>query len=259
LGQDTKQLSPLQLAPKSRIFLCANEAQMKKSLALALLFQFATCQAAAQSSAQPAPSSQPSAPANSLATRVPAPKAADVDSVNHILTAIYASISGPAGPRDWDRFRSLCAPEARFTSTVKSPDSSEIRLLSVDDFINLAGQYFSTHPFFETALVNRVQRFGNIGQTFSSYESRNAPNEKPFTRGINSIQTFYDGSRWWVVSILWDEESPTNPLPPNMAKRSSAAAPNKRRGTKFLCACAAFASKLSTVLITPGSPNCQGS
>ena len=35
----------------------------------------------------------------------------------------------------------------------------------------------------------------------------------PFGRGINSIQLFHDGDRWWVVSVLWDNERPGNPLP----------------------------------------------
>jgi hypothetical protein len=68
-----------------------------------------------------------------------------------------------------------------------------------------------------------VQTFGNITQVFSSYGSRHAPGEKPFTRGINSMQLFYDGSRWWVLSILWDEESASNPLPGDMAVGSAAA------------------------------------
>jgi hypothetical protein len=163
---------------------------------------------------QVAPSPNPSASA-------PAAKSADVNSIDAILRAIYDVISGPPGPRDWNRFRSLFAPEARLTSTAKGPDNQSelVRLLSVDDFVQRAGTYFNTHPFFESAIVNRVQRFGNIAQVFSSYASRSAPGEKPFTRGINSIQLFYDGSRWWVLSILWDEESATNPLPPEMATK----------------------------------------
>jgi hypothetical protein len=39
-------------------------------------------------------------------------------------------------------------------------------------------------------------------QVFSSYESRHAPGEKPFERGINSVQLLNDGKRWWVVSIF---------------------------------------------------------
>jgi len=35
---------------------------------------------------------------------------------------------------------------------------------------------------------------------------------KPFTRGINSIQLFYDGARWWIMSICWQQESARDPI-----------------------------------------------
>ncbi len=155
-------------------------------------------------------------PPPSLSSRVPAPKPDDVKSLDSILHAIYDVISGPAGERDWNRFRSLFVPEARLTSNTRR-DGGPVRLLDVEGFASGAGNYFKTHPFYESAIVNRVQKFGNIAQVFSSYESRTAPSEKPFARGVNSIQLFNHGSRWWVLSILWDEESPTNPLPPELA------------------------------------------
>jgi hypothetical protein len=161
-------------------------------------------------------------PPPDLASRVPAAKTADVDSVDHIMFAIYDVISGPPGERDWNRFRSLFVPEGRLTSTVKREGSDSIRLLTVEEYVNGAGKYFLTNGFFESAIVNKVQRFGNIAQVFSSYESRHAASDKPFTRGINSMQLLFDGKRWWVLSILWDEESASNPLPKEMAQRSSA-------------------------------------
>ena len=51
-------------------------------------------------------------------------------------------------------------------------------------------------------------------QIFSTYESRNRRQTKePFARGINSFQLYYDGTRWWVVAIFWEEESQTTPIP----------------------------------------------
>ena len=40
-----------------------------------------------------------------------------------------------------------------------------------------------------------------------------AVRSKPFMRGINSIQLFHDGTRWWVATIMWDSERPDNPIP----------------------------------------------
>jgi hypothetical protein len=151
---------------------------------------------------------------------VPPANPADVKSVDSILAALYNVISGPAGERDWNRFRSLFMPNARLTSAEKTPDGTvHVRPNSVEDYVRLGGAYFLKNGFFEKPIVNRIQIFGNVAQVFSSYESRHALTEAPFARGINSIQLVNDGSRWWIVNILWDEERPDNPLPPEFATK----------------------------------------
>jgi hypothetical protein len=177
--------------------------------------------ASAQSSAKPAPQAPASAQAapDPFAS-VPAPKPEDVKSIDAIMTAVYDVISGPPGERDWSRFRSLFLPTARLTAATKGPDGSvRLRPMSADEYATLAGGYFLKNGFFEHPIVNRVQTFGNVAQVFSSYESRHAAGEAPFARGINSFQLLNDGRRWWVVSILWDEERPDNPLPKDFAAK----------------------------------------
>jgi len=160
--------------------------------------------------------------APALASQVPAPRTEDVKSQGALLGAIYDVISGPVGERDWNRFRSLFVPQARFTALRRAPDGSVgVALLNVDEFIQAAGEVFKSEAFYERAAVNRVQTFGNMAQVFSSYESRHAPGQQPFERGINSIQMLNDGKRWWVLSILWDRERPDNPLPAEFAAASA--------------------------------------
>jgi hypothetical protein len=93
-----------------------------------------------------------------------------------------------------------------------------VNLLSVDDFVTVASDVFKKEPFYENAMVNRAQAYGNVAQVFSSYESRRALAEKPFERGINSIQLLNDNKRWWALSILWDEERAENPRPREFAR-----------------------------------------
>ncbi|MGD0986717.1 MAG: hypothetical protein ABR874_02830 [Candidatus Sulfotelmatobacter sp.] len=154
-----------------------------------------------------------------LAAKVPAPKPDDVKSVDSILRAIYDVISGPAGGRDWDRFRSLFLPQARFSEVSIGPNGEKVVMTwNVDEFVRDAGQVFAKDPFYEKAIVNRPESFGDVTQVFSSYESRRNPTGKPFERGINSIQLLNDGKRWWVLSILWDTERKGNPLPARFRK-----------------------------------------
>jgi hypothetical protein len=149
------------------------------------------------------------------ATPPPAAKPADVASPDAILAATYDVISGPAGPRDWDRFRSLFVPGARLIAVgKKTGDRLDLRTFTPEDYIKLGDSYFSKNGFVEREAARTAERYGNIMQMFSTYESRHdAKDAQPFARGINSFQLFYDGTRWWVVTIYWLEETPENPLP----------------------------------------------
>jgi len=147
------------------------------------------------------------------------PTAGEVASPEALVAAVYAAISGPAGERDWAHFRALFLPEARFTRTRPQPDGTRsVNSMSIDDFINTAGDYFKKEAFYESAVVNRISRYGRMVDALSSYESRHAPGEKPFARGINSMQMISDGTRWWMVSIAWDDERADNPMPKEFLK-----------------------------------------
>jgi hypothetical protein len=155
-------------------------------------------------------------PALAQTAPAPAPRPADVESIDGIISALYQSISGAAGvERQWDRFRSLMAPGARLIPTGRRPDSTwAMNVMTPEDYItrNDAGL---KRGFFEVEIARKMDRFGNIVQIFSTYESRRAASDpQPFARGINSIQLHFDGKRWWIVSIFWEGESAVHPLPP---------------------------------------------
>jgi hypothetical protein len=194
-----------------------------KLLVLTFAAALAILQTASAQSSSAKPASQSATPAQTAPdpfASVPAPKPEDVKSIDAIMAAVYDVISGPAGERDWSRFRSLFLPTARLTAATKGTDGAiHLRPMSADEYATRAGGYFLKNGFFERPIVNRVQTFGNIAQVLSSYESRHAAGEAPFARGINSFQLLNDGKRWWVVSILWDEERPDNPLPKEFATK----------------------------------------
>jgi len=139
----------------------------------------------------------------------------DVEHINAIMHAVYDVISGPAGVRDWDRFRSLFKPEAKLIPVGVGPDGTVgIGFRSVDEYAKSAGGYFENNGFFEREIHRVTEQFGHIVHVFSTYESRhNADDAEPFARGINSFQLMYDGSRWWVINIFWDSERPDQSIP----------------------------------------------
>ena len=145
---------------------------------------------------------------------------ADVGSLDSIMKAVYAVISGDAGkPRDWDRFRSLFHKDARLIPAGKNKEGVVgAKAFTPEDYITRSAPFFEKEGFYESELARRVETYGHIAHVFSTYESRHAPNDKPFARGINSFQLLNDGKRWWVLTIYWEGETAENPIPKEYLK-----------------------------------------
>lgn len=191
---------------------------MFRSIAVASLLSLALT---APALAQTAPAAPPAAAAPAPA---PAANPADVASPERLLAAVYATISGPqAQPRDWARFRSLMAPGARLIAVGIAADGSiRRRELSVEDYVAHADAAFAKEGFYEHGVIPRAAgmapfAWGHVATIVSPYESRHAPGEPPFARGVNSFQLTSDGKRWFIETILWEGESAALPLPADAA------------------------------------------
>jgi hypothetical protein len=151
----------------------------------------------------------------------PAARAQDVESIDAIIAALYDVISGPAGQaRDWPRFHSLFVPGARLIPTGVRENEVRHRVMTPAEYATSSGPVLEERGFFEREIGRRTERFGNIAHVFSTYDSKNTPDDpEPFARGINSIQLLHDGTRWWVVTIFWDSERAGNPIPPTYLGR----------------------------------------
>jgi hypothetical protein len=94
------------------------------------------------------------------------------------------------------------------------------RVASPDTYIKLNEEFLEGEGFHEVELGREVETFGAIAHVFSAYEARRKLSDaKPFLRGINSIQLFNDGQRWWVMTVAWSPESAKNPIPAQYLKK----------------------------------------
>jgi hypothetical protein len=155
----------------------------------------------------------PSLQARQADAAVPEPNPADVASVDAIITALYASISGPMDEvRDWNRFRSLFAPGARLMPSVPNAQGG-LRVMTPEEYWEASAEALAAIGFTEAEIGRTTESFGRITHAFSTYESYREDQgsaDTPFARGINSIQLLHHEDRWWVVSIFWDSERPGN-------------------------------------------------
>lgn len=141
------------------------------------------------------------------------PLQADVQTIDGIIKAYYDVISGQAGqPRDWERDASLHHPDALITITGKDKNNNPyINTQTLSEYHKSFGVPKS--GFWEYEISREIQTFGNITHIWSTYETKEEKNGPVTQRGINSIQLYYDGSRWWILSWMYDNERTDNPIP----------------------------------------------
>lgn len=192
---------------------------MRRWTPLALLLCSALALGAAQPPTPPKPnkpslpSGHPGAP---VASTWPKAKPADVASIDAIVAAFYAATSGaPGQAREWDRYRSLFAPDARLVAARPGAEgAASAMFLTVGNFVDANRNYFEKGGFFDKEVARRTETFGNMAQVWSTFESRHKADEpQPYVRGINSIQLLKDGDRWWIVNVFWDLERDDSTIP----------------------------------------------
>jgi len=143
----------------------------------------------------------------------------DVATVDATIATLYDVISGdPGAPRDWDRFRNLFKPESRLMPTRKSKEGEiTVASLAPEDYVQMFTSRIST-GFFEKELHRVTEQYGTVTHVFSTYETKEKKDGPVTNRGINSIQLFNDGKRFYVINIFWCAESMGFQLPEKYLK-----------------------------------------
>ncbi|HIG76095.1 MAG TPA: hypothetical protein EYQ24_16405 [Bacteroidetes bacterium] len=148
------------------------------------------------------------------ASAQPAADPADVGSLDAIITAYYEVVSGPAGqPRDWSRDSTLHHPDALVTVVGSGAEGETvIRPTDLGTYHANAGG-LAEAGFFEVEIARRTERHGAVAHVWSTYEWRQTEDGPIGGRGVNSIQLVWDGSRWWIVSWMFDGRTNAPPVP----------------------------------------------
>lgn len=135
----------------------------------------------------------------------------DEAAIDAVIDAMYAMISGPAGPRDWSRQDEIFHPDCRQIRTGIDADGNPWMLaFTLAEYRGNADRLLADIDFFEIETARELRVFGNIAHAWSTYEARTSPDAaEPERRGINSIQLYREaGGRWRIIHMIWDNERP---------------------------------------------------
>lgn len=132
-----------------------------------------------------------------------------------VVAASYRAISGPAGAkRDFARLEAISTPDVRFVMVTRQPGGgTAIRAMTMAEFEKAYAEVVGDSAFYETGTHSQSEGFGDVVTVLSTYESRDAPDAKPFTRGLNSYQLVKGADGWRIQTIFWEDEAPEAPLP----------------------------------------------
>jgi hypothetical protein len=143
------------------------------------------------------------------------PRADDVATIDGMVKAYYDVISGPAGqPRQWARDRTLYIRDLRFVQVdVDKNGTPAPRVTDHQQYVDGSNASMEKQGFFEKEIHRVTERFGPIAHVWSTYESRRTASGPVIMRGINSIELFWNGKRWWIANAIWTDETPGQPIP----------------------------------------------
>jgi hypothetical protein len=159
-----------------------------------------------------------------VAGQMPAADPTDVSTIDGIIHAYYDVINGPAGvPRQWRRDSTLYMPGATFVAMRESGGKPAPDIMTPEQFRQAVDHEMVEEGFFETEIGHRIERFGNVAQVRSVYETRHAAKAPLLGRGVNYLLLYWDGTRWWISSAVWDDERPGSKLPESWIGRQERA------------------------------------
>lgn len=144
----------------------------------------------------------------------PFPRSEDVETIEGIMKAYYEVVSGPAGePRQWERDRSLHHPDAQIIIIGNDAAGNIIpNIQTLAEFHERSGN-LSTSGFFEYEISRVVSRHGANAHVWSTYEWRSEKDGPIGGQGVNSIQLYHDGNRWWITGWTFDGRNDAPPVP----------------------------------------------
>ena len=179
---------------------------MNRSAALFTLSATLLSGTLAAQSNPPLASAAPSAGAAAASACLPS------TTLDELIKTLDDAVSGP-GDKDRTCFREVMVPDARLIPVGKAADGTIApHVLTVDGWIDAVKKRGSA-VFYERQVKVETQQYGHIAHLWSTYEVRPTADGKATVRGINSIQAVFDGTRWRVMEILWQAETPAEPVP----------------------------------------------
>ncbi len=114
-------------------------------------------------------------------------------------------VSGEEGvERDWEAFRMLFDPKAQISVVNHDSLGNAVhQVYSLGQFVRLGMKFYETDGFIEYEISSIIEEYNGLATVFQGYYAKELDYEE---KGVNSYQLFFDGSRWWITSLIWTSD-----------------------------------------------------
>ena len=137
-------------------------------------------------------------------------EAEDKKIIRAMINEDYAMLSGPAGPRPYDRVKHHYHLRATMVRTgVDEKGEAFATIMSVDDHHADVDKKLANTAFIEDEIDHQCEVFGNIARVRSIYRSvYGSGADAREGRGVNFYNLIRENGAWKIMSIVWDNERP---------------------------------------------------
>ena len=130
----------------------------------------------------------------------------NVGTLDGIIKAYYDVVTIKKGEKiNYERDSLLHIAGVRVGSAgIDAKGNPILQYTSLSEFHRQSDAYMEKNGFWEHETVRTVQHIQNIYHVWSSYVSAYTPGGKTIAQGVNSIELFFDGKRFWILGWFYD-------------------------------------------------------
>ena len=130
----------------------------------------------------------------------------DVGTLDGIIKAYYDVVSVKKGEKvSYERDSLLHIANVRVGSAgLDAKGTPVLHYTTLLQYHKGADAYMEKNGFYEHETARTVQNIRSIYHVWSSYQERYEPGGKVIGQGVNSIELYYDGNRFWILGWFYD-------------------------------------------------------
>ena len=130
--------------------------------------------------------------------------------IRAMIAEDYAMLSGPPGPRPYDRVKHHYHEYARLVRTgVDEQGRSFATVMTADEHHADVDARLAAVAFLEEEIAHECEIFGNVARVRSAYRSVYGEGSLAREgRGVNFFNLIRERGAWKIMSIVWNNERP---------------------------------------------------